>query len=323
MTVSRALSNNPNVRKETKDAVIKRARELGYVKSAAATAMRGERTAIIGLLLPNLVNEFYARFADSLTTCLERCGLQLMIFLTNDELRKECGALMKLHELQAKAVVMVPTPGIQADQEQYLGDLQVVQVIRTRGDKANASVILINDEKPIKQAVAFLTSQGHSRIAYIGGSPVLSSGASRLAAFSQGMMENGLTLKPDCIITDMPSFSMGFQAAEKVLAQGRMTAVVCGGFEISNGVLNCLLQRDVRVGKDISFIGYGDPSYYRWINNGISTIKLPVLKLAEKTAQIVGNNSDLYKKETIRAEVHAELIFRGSSAPAAGNLQGL
>ena len=58
MTVSRALSNHPNVLQETRDAVQKRARELGYVKSAAAKAMRGDDTRIVGLLLPNILNDF-------------------------------------------------------------------------------------------------------------------------------------------------------------------------------------------------------------------------------------------------------------------------
>ena len=61
MTVSRALSDNPKVKAETRTAVILRAQELGYVKSGAAKAMRGDQTTIVGLLLPNLANEFYAR----------------------------------------------------------------------------------------------------------------------------------------------------------------------------------------------------------------------------------------------------------------------
>ena len=66
MTVSRALSGHPNVKAETRDLILARAHELGYVKSFAANAMRGDPTAIVGLLLPNIVNEFYARFANTL-----------------------------------------------------------------------------------------------------------------------------------------------------------------------------------------------------------------------------------------------------------------
>ena len=55
MTVSRALSGNPNVKAGTRALILARAKELGYVKSAAANAMRGGQSAIIGLLLPNIV----------------------------------------------------------------------------------------------------------------------------------------------------------------------------------------------------------------------------------------------------------------------------
>ena len=111
MTVSRALSNHPNVLKETREAVLKRARELGYVKSAAARAMRGDETRIVGLLLPNIVNEFYARFANTMALACEAQSLQLIIHLTGDDPGAEEKALERLHEVQAQGVVMVPSPG--------------------------------------------------------------------------------------------------------------------------------------------------------------------------------------------------------------------
>ena len=73
MTVSRALSGHGNVHPDTRDKVLARAREVGYVRSSAANAMRGDPTGIVGLLLPNIVNEFYARFANTLALlCADR-----------------------------------------------------------------------------------------------------------------------------------------------------------------------------------------------------------------------------------------------------------
>ncbi len=85
MTVSRALSDHPNVRPDTRKAVQDHARKVGYVKNAAAKAMRGDGTKIVGLLLPNIVNEFYARFANTLAQSCEDHSLHLIIHLTNDD----------------------------------------------------------------------------------------------------------------------------------------------------------------------------------------------------------------------------------------------
>ena len=103
MTVSRALSGHPSVRRETREAIVKRAAELGYTRNAAARAMRGDGTQIVGLLLPNILNEFYARFANSLALACEEGGYHLIIHLTNDDALVERQSLGRLREVQAEA----------------------------------------------------------------------------------------------------------------------------------------------------------------------------------------------------------------------------
>ena len=307
MTVSRALSNHPKVRESTRKAVLDRARELGYVKSSVATAMRGDQTRIIGLLLPNLVNEFYARYANSLARYCEEKGLQLIIHLTNDDIVKEEHAVLKLREVQASAVVMVPAPGTQPGGEHYLKDLQVIQLIRTRGLQSKSTTVLINDSSAIIEAVKLLCERGHKRIAYIGGETSLSSGHDRLNAFKTGMQAAGLEILDTLIITDRPTFSLGYEAVTPLWEEAGTTAIICGGFEISNGALNCILERNIQLPKEVSFIGYGDPSYYRWLCGGITTIKIPTIPLAEMTSELLS---------TTEAEgcpaLNAELIIRNS-----------
>lgn len=287
MTVSRALSGHPNVSAKIREAVLKRAEALGYVKSAAATAMRGDGTRIVGLLLPNLVNEFYARFADTLAGACEEKALHLIIHLTNDDPLKEQRALLRLREVQAGAVIMVPAPHAADTMEGNVGDFQVVQLIRERPLANAASALLVGDGPAISDAVDHLVSMGHARIAYIGADPVLSSGRNRLAAFSDAMARNARPVIPELMRMAAPSFEMGYQNLQSLLMDRRATAIACGGFEISNGALEACLQEGLAMPRDIAFVGYGDPAHYAWINGGISTIALPVDQLARQAADVL------------------------------------
>jgi len=313
MTVSRALSDSAIVSEDTRRAVQDRAKELGYVKNAAARAMRGEKTTIVGLLLPTLVNEFYARFANSLAEYCEDAGLQLIIHLTNDDAKKEHQSILKLREIQARAVVMVPAPGDLKEEEKHLRGLHVIQLIRTQGLKRQYTALLVDDAGAISEAVRHLSDLGHSRVAYIGADTSLSSGKCRLSAFISGMRQAGLDPRPDEILTDKPSFIMGHRCATALIDSGRTTAIVCGGFEISNGALHACLEREMAIPDDISFIGYGDPSYYRWIGEGISTIKIPVDSMAAQTAHLLGrkcpNESEIVSQQILQAK----LVIRRSS----------
>lgn len=276
MTVSRALSNHPNVQQEKRDAILKRAQELGYVRNAAAKAMRGDGSMIVGLLLPNIVNEFYARFANAMAMACEKKSYHLVIHLTNDDIEVERQSIQRLREVQAMAVVMVPAPGSPSDSATVVQNMNVIQLIRQRPmDVPNASM-LIEDSAALGEAVAHLAKQGHRNIAFIGGDSSLSSGRERLAAFKNGLEKASLKELPELIHTANPSFSMGTECAGRVFEMNKATAIVCGGFEISNGILNAFMRAGIKIDRDIAFIGYGDPSFYAWINGGISTIRVPV-----------------------------------------------
>ncbi|MCT8161700.1 LacI family DNA-binding transcriptional regulator [Pseudoruegeria sp. SHC-113] len=308
MTVSRALSGHPNVQKETREAVQAHAQAVGYVKSAAASVMRGAGAPIAGLLLPNITNEFYAHFANSLALACDAQKLQLIIHLTGDEAEAEALALQRLREVQARFVVSVPTPTTEAEALPPDGPA-LIHLIRRRTDAPEAPAILIDDAPALKQAVGALAKAGHRRIAYIGADQSLSSGESRLTAVREGLTEAGLTESETQLLTGPPGFATGEAFTRGLIASGTATAILCGGFEISAGVLAALQQAPE---ARLTMIGYGDPSYYRWIGGGISAIALPVKELARQTAEMIA--SPPAKGETRR--VPAGLTIRALPAPA-------
>ncbi len=80
--------------------------------------------------------------------------------------------------------------------------------------------------------------------------------------------------------------------------------------------LNGCLERGLRLPDDISFVGYGDPSYYRWISGGISTIRIPVDNLAAKTANLLGKKWSGEAEKLNQYMLPAELVIRQSSRPS-------
>jgi LacI family transcriptional regulator len=312
MTVSRALSGSPHVKEETRKLVELRAAELGYVKNAAATAIRGDGVGIVGLLLPTLANEFYARFADTLATRLESASLQLIIHLTADKLEQERRSLLKLREVQAAAVVMVPTPGSGTSKNGHTGEMRVIQLIRTEKSYQRSYMALVDDRQAIIKAVRRLAESGHRRIGYLGGATMLSSGSERLSAFISGLQEAGVDPQPKLIHTGIPSFAMGYEGASGLIRRDGATALICAGFEVSNGALNRLLEKNLQLPTEVAFVGYGDPSYYRWLEGGISTIKIPVERLASETAGLIQMGTKGQDRDMRKRSVSAEFVKRRS-----------
>lgn len=310
MTVSRALSGHPNVQKSTREMVLRRARELGYVRSAAAGAMRGEDTRIIGLLLPNLINDFYARFANTMALACEARAHQLIIHLSNDDAELEAQALARLGQVQATAVVMVPTPGMPADPPPASAEIRIVQLIRQREALTAFPSLLVDDAPAIGEAVRYLAERGHRHVGYIGGADTLSTGKERFAAFRGGLAAVGLDLTPDLVHTGPPSSAFGERAARALVGSPKATALVNGGFEISSGALNAFMNTTAER-PEFEMIGYGDPPHHRWLAGGISAIAVPVDELAQEAVDLA-----------VGDEPPATLSYAASFVPRQGTAAG-
>jgi len=307
MTVSRALSDNPNVQKQTREVVRKRARELGYIRSAAAGAMRGDASSIIGLIIPNITNDFYAHFANQMAEACEAHGLQLIIHLTKDVYQAERLAINKLREIQARAIAMVPTPVTDAAAVEEDPSIDIIQLIRQRDTGTAMPAVLVDDTKAIRDAITHLRANGHDRIAYLGAPQTLSSGHARYRAYRQGLLDAGLAEDKALVFTAPPSLEMGESCAQKIIKDTDATALMCGGFEISYGALKCCIEQKV-LNERIAFVGYGDPDFYSWIQGGVTTIKVPVEALAIKTVELVTDGAQPNRDQNYKFE--AKFIAR-------------
>lgn len=289
MTVSRALSGSEHINVETRKKILEHAERMGYVRSSAASAMRGDPTAIVGLLLPNIVNDFYARFANSLGLLCAESGYDLVIHLTGDDWQQEMHCLTRLQALQARVVLRVPAPRVTGQLAGPVKGPGVINLIRTVDNEASEGELMIDDASAIRQAVEHLAGIGRTRIAYIGGSEALSSGRQRLQAFRDGLAGCELPSREEVIVTGPPGQAMGHERMHAMLASNQPPdAIVCGGFEISNGALNACLERGVRLPEQLAFVGYGDPSFYQWIAGGISTISLSANEVACRAIEMIG-----------------------------------
>lgn len=295
MTVSRALTDNPNIHKKTRELIRKHAEKVGYVRSAAAGAMRGDASPIIGLLVPNITNDFYAHFANKMAETCEEHSLQLIIHLTKDDHVTEMLALNRLREIQARAVAMVPSPVPETKKVTGIPGMDVVQLIRQRDMGKPTPSVLVDDTQAFRDAVAGLHCLGHDRIAYLGAPETFSSGRGRLAAYRRGLTDVDLGEDSSLIFTAPPSTQMGESSAHRVIQETDATAIVCGGFEISNGALKACMELGA-LNKRLSFVGYGDPDFYSWIDKGLATIQVPVDELAVKSVELIIEN-DVGKHE--------------------------
>ncbi|MCA1644255.1 MAG: LacI family transcriptional regulator [Chloroflexi bacterium] len=318
-TVSRALNDHRHTSEATKERVRIAARTMGYIPHGPARAMRGARTSLVGLIIPDIQNYFYATVARVIAqTCAAR-SLQLVLAVSEDDAALEYRHAMALREAHAGGIIVVPCAAIQRRTSVLLNGSPTVQLVRT-SPQLHGQSVAIDDRLGTRTATEHLLAQGHRRLAFVGGPPALSTGRSRLAGFSEAVAATGLSIGDMAVELGPPRGDFAHAATVRILDRpSRPTALVLGGAELAVGALTAVRDAQLRVPEDLSLVGYGDPEWFRLWSPSLTTVGLPVEEVASTTAALLFQMmhlSDaplLAESAAVRIVVEPRLIVRAST----------
>jgi len=108
-TVSRALNSSGYVSAETRQRVLDVVQQSGYRRNLIAKNLRSKKSNFVGLIIPDIANEFFSLFAKSLETNLRKAGFALFLCNTEERVENENFYLESLIDNQVQAIVLTST----------------------------------------------------------------------------------------------------------------------------------------------------------------------------------------------------------------------
>jgi DNA-binding LacI/PurR family transcriptional regulator len=286
-TVSRALSDHPHVSDRTKARVHAAADSMHYIPNASARTMRGAPNPLVGLVIPDVQNDFYATVARIVADTLAAQSYRMVLAVTEDDPEREARDLRALAEARVAGVIVTLTAAPRPATLALLKSLRTVQLVRTHR-RLNTDAVALDDRAGISLAAEHLLSQGHRRIAYIGGLADLSTGEQRLAGFLDACRDHAITPPSRLIELGAPRPEFARDATARLMAlKVRPTALVLGSSELTLGSLQSLQAARIRCPHDVSVVGYGDPPWFALAQHGITTVRLPVNEVALTAASLL------------------------------------
>ncbi|MCM3847033.1 LacI family transcriptional regulator [Pseudonocardia sp. DR1-2] len=310
-TASRAISGNGYVDPDTRRKVLDAAAELGYRRNAAARALRERRSRVVGLVLPDLHNEFYTASAAVLQADLHAAGYQLLVLATGNDPSGERAAWETLLDRQVDGVVHVP---VDPDGTAPPG-LPVVQLNRHTRD-TTASAVVSDDVAGVADLTRGVLDAGHTDVVAIVGATQLSTSAERLAGFRRAAEDAGLVEDG----TDGPRFRVlvtefsadGGAAAMRRLGDDLPSAVVALSSRLVMGVLRWAGEGGVRIPEDMSLAGLGDPEWFAIWRPAITTFAPPLADMGRHAARRLIAAMSGEEPETGILRLAGEVRTRGS-----------
>jgi LacI family transcriptional regulator len=313
-TVSRALSRPEVVAPATRKRVLEVVHRSGYHMNGIARSLRTQSTRTIGIIVSDIRNPFSSSIVKSVEDVARVNGYTVLICNADETGQNEDVALQLFIERQVSGVIHC-SAGANLDLLRVLQNKSIPLIdLDRRSGLENVDTVVLDNRLGAAIATRHLIERGHKRIAMISGPIHLSNARARFDGFRNALRSAKITIPDEYIEFGDFREQSGQTAAERLLGlRRRPTAVVVANNEMTAGALLAIRQREIKVPRDLSLIGFDDARWAQYSDPPLTVISQPTDAMGKKAAELllgrIGGNTE------IRTIVFKpELIVRRSTA---------
>lgn len=264
-TASRVLSGNPATSPEARARVEAAVEELGFLPNAQARSLRSTKTDSIALLISDVRNPYFSDLAHAVEQHARAAGLMTFIGNANEDSAQQDDFLATMLSRRVDGMIVVPQGlGEQAGTATSMmrrivdSEIPMVFVDRTLHDIAVPN-ITAQSREALNEAIAALKSNGHRRIAFIGGPKHASTALERHLAFDAALEANGLPTDAALHFAGDFRTASGADGARWFLAHPLApSAVIIADAPMAIGALKVWRESRAQVGTDFSVVAFDE-----------------------------------------------------------------
>ena len=286
-TVSLVLQNSPTVKEETRALVRASMAEIGYVYNRAAATLRSATTGLVGLVINDLRNPFFAEFATSLQMKLSEGGYAAVVANTDEDLCVQSQVIGAMIEHGVSAIIVSPAygdgdGGFDAIKRAGIPTLQVLR--RVDNDQYSFPFAAPNYHEGSRAATEHLLRTGARRIAFAGGLAGRSVTVRRMQGYRDALQAAGL---PELILTGRSTREFGRDLAERLVRDhGEIDAVVCFNDLVALGLLTGCQKIGREVGANgLRIMGFDDIEECAHAWPPLSSVHCDIARFGEQIAE--------------------------------------
>lgn len=314
-TVSRVLNNKTDISKQTRENVLKIAKELGYIKNITASSLRNNQTKIVGVILEDITNLFFAEVMKGMEAAARKYGYQLLLMNTQTDAKKQREAIQTLLERRVEGILITPTEDGLSDFER-LSHINVPVVIVGRHiERLQLDEIHSDEVKGGYLATKHLLSKGRKKILLINSIPENSAARMREEGYRKALREANVHLPEDYIIVSSePNMEAGYHAVFKAIEKKLdFDGIFCYNDMFAFGAMRALEELGKRVPQDVAVVGYDDVAFASYYRPALTTIRINKFGMGFEAFKLLLQKLSGRRKKSKRVVLDVELIARESA----------
>ena len=318
-TVSRVV-NGKRVDPEMTDRVLKAVQATEFRPNQLARGLLLQRSKMIGCILPDISNPFFATLFMAIERQALEFGYTLLLSNTLNNLDLETQQLHIMSERQVDAIILMGgrINEVTLSEELLAGTQAILQrtpLIMVNGDLpgVEAASVQVNEVQGIREATRHLLDLGHTQIAFLGGLPNVRATRQKRAVFLEELKRAGAG--PGLALDSDYTLQSGAEMMRSVLARPRAewpTAVLGVNDVVAVGAAHVAVGAGLSIPRDLSVVGFDDTALSATFSPALTSVSHRYETLAQVTLEVT---FQALQGTISTRTLEPELIVRGSSGP--------
>jgi LacI family transcriptional regulator len=319
VTVSKVLRGNSDISSDTRNRVLKRMQELNYRPNMMARGLASGRTYTVGLVVPDLVQPYFAELARSISSILRTANRALILTSSEDDPEIERN---EIRTLLSRGIDVLLIASCQQNLKNFyeLGDQRTPYILLDRNfPHLDANFVGIDDFRAGELATEHLIQSGKKRIAHIAGKGIQPS-KERLRGYKTTLVNHRIRVPEDYVILrdrlEERGDIVGYRSMQQLLnLRNPPNAVFCYNDQAAIGAMHAAYEAGLKIPEDIAFVGCGNIGYSDYLRHPLTTIDQSISELGRIAGELALSldRDSTQPSRTILLE--PKLIVRSSSMP--------
>ena len=290
-TVSKALSNSPEISEPTKIKIQEFAKLKNYKPNNVAINLKNRSTKTIGVIIPNILNPFFAKVFSGIEKLANEKGYNVITCISNESLEKEIHTMDMLSNGTIDGFILSISEETQKQQEfkhfkEIISEGIPIVMFDRISDEVNCDKVIVDDFDSSVDAVNHLIKLDCKNIALVSSIDNLSVGKLRAQGYVKALNDNGMTINKDLIIrTDNPD-EFDFRMQE-LLEKHKIDAVFALDEHTSTMAMKLAIKKGIKIPEELSVIGFADGVWSRRMTPSLSTISQHGVEIGEAAAKLL------------------------------------
>ncbi|MEG1458301.1 MAG: LacI family DNA-binding transcriptional regulator [Acetivibrio sp.] len=318
-TVSRVMNNSGYVRDETRKKVLQAVEEYQFVPSAIARSLSTRDTLSVGVLIPDIENEYFSSVISGISEIAEQNGYNIHFMGSNENKQIEQDFLNMVESQRLNGIIITPVSEMDERTKNKLLHIQksgIPVVLVDRDIKGEVfEGVFVDNLAGSCEGVNALIKAGHERIAIITGPETSRPGRDRFKGYKKALSEAGIELNPEYVVSGDFKIEKAYECTEQLLnLKEPPTAIFSSNNLTSLGCLKYFTEHKIKIGKQISMIGFDDIETLKIIDYKLSVIARDAKQQGRAAMNLLLERlkDKTVPESPVRQNVPYQIVLRGS-----------